>query len=73
MEKYSPEEIKDIEAREKKGLEYLKELQLTPAAQVYKQNIGNDMFVDKVTPYLQDIKYNKNEPAKEDKKSVDTK
>jgi hypothetical protein len=57
--KYSEEEIKDITEREKKCLDFLKENQMTPAAQVSKVNMGEDMFVDKVTPYLQDIKYKK--------------
>lgn len=51
------EQVKDIKEREAKALEALKELELTPAAIVYKQNIGNDMFADKITPYLQDTKY----------------
>lgn len=70
MEKYSKDEIKDIQDREKKGLKALKDLDLTPAAQVYKQNIGNDMFVDKVTCYLQDIRYDKS--PKETNESVET-
>lgn len=61
---YTEEMKKDIQTREKKALQCLKDLELTPAAQVYKQNIGNDMFVDKVTPYLQDLKYKENEETK---------
>lgn len=57
--KYSEEEIKDITEREKKCLDFLKENNMTPAAQVSKINVGNDMFTDKVIPYLQDIKYQK--------------
>ena len=72
MEKYSKDEVKDIQDREKKALKMLAELELTPAAQVYKQNIGNDVFVDKVTCYLQDIRYKKDEPNKTDKESVET-
>lgn len=55
--KLTEEQIKDIQEREKKALEYLKELQLTPAAIMQKINIGNDLFADKTIPYLQDIKY----------------
>lgn len=68
---YTPEEVKDITEREAKGLEALKELQLTPAAAVSKLNIGHDSFVDKVQPYLQDTKYAKNESATEVEKSVE--
>ncbi len=67
MEKYTEEQIKDVEEREAKALAFLKELQLTPAAVVQKTNIGNDIFVDKVVCYLQDIKY---QPTKIDKKDV---
>ena len=74
MEKYTKDEIKDIEDREKKCLTFLKEMDMTPAAQVYKQNIGNDMFVDKVTCYLRDIRYDKTpkESPKKDEESVET-
>lgn len=54
---YSEEQIKDITEREKKGLEALKALQLTPAAQISKVNLGNDTFGDKLIPYLADVKY----------------
>lgn len=54
---FSPEQIKDIQEREAKGLEALKALDLTPSAIVSKQNIGNDVFADKVTPFLKDIRY----------------
>lgn len=53
----SDEQIKDIKDRELKALESLKELQLTPAAQMIKVNVGDDIFADRVVPYLQDIKY----------------
>lgn len=71
--KYTPEQIKDIQAREIKAIAYLKELELTPACQMYKINIGNDTFADKVRPYLQDIKYNDKELIKENKKSLESK
>ncbi len=67
MEKYTKEQIKDVEEREAKALVMLKELQLTPAAVLQKVNMGGDMFVDKVICYLQDIKY---QPTKVDKKDV---
>lgn len=59
MEKssFSEEQIKDIQEREAKGLQALKELELTPAAVLQKLNVGNDVFADKVIPYLQDTKY----------------
>lgn len=59
MQNYSDEEVKDITEREKKGLELLKQLQLTPAAIIQKVNMGNDVFADKLIPFLQDFKYNK--------------
>jgi len=75
MENYTKEQIEDITKREKEALEALKKLELTPAAQVSKQNIGNDVFVDKVVCYLQDIKYLKKDekPNKEDKKPLEDK
>lgn len=67
--KYTPQQVEDIKEREAKGLAYLKELELTPAAQVYKQNLGNDVFVDKIVPFLQDIKYQaKDETSKKSPK-----
>lgn len=54
---YTSEQVEDIKSREKKGLEALKELGLTPAAALTKINVENDSFVDKVIPYLQDTKY----------------
>lgn len=58
---YTPEQVSDIEAREKKALEALKELQLTPAAAVQKSRLtttnGEEVWVDKITPFLQDTKY----------------
>lgn len=57
MDKYSPEQVKDIKEREQKALNYLKELQLTPAAAISKEQIGNDMFADKVVPFIRDTKY----------------
>lgn len=64
---YTPEQIADITAREKKALAYLKEMELTPAAAFNKVNIGNDVFGDKLTPYLQDTKYTQpNAPTKKD-------
>lgn len=61
MADYTPEQVEDITKREKAAIEYLKENQLTPAAGVSKVNIGGDMFVDKVQPFLQDTKYTKKE------------
>ncbi len=54
---YSLEQIKDIQEREVKGLQALKDLQLSPAAVISKVNIGNDILADKVQPYLRDTKY----------------
>lgn len=57
--KYSPEEIKDIQIREKEALDTLKRLQFTPSALLNSINLGNDVFATKVTPYLQDLKFTK--------------
>lgn len=54
---YTEEQKKEIKEREAKALAFLKELQLTPACQVIKVNIGDDTFADKFIPYLQDTKY----------------
>lgn len=61
---YTEEEKKDIEERVAKANEFLKELNLTPAAQVFKVRVSKelgmddkDMFADQVIPYLQDTKY----------------
>ena len=59
MKTYTEEETKDITEREKKCLDFLKENQMTPAAQVSKLQMGNDIFADKVQPYLQDTKFQK--------------
>lgn len=54
---YNADQIKDIQEREAKALEMLKELQLTPSCQMQYVNVGNDTFATKLTPYLQDFKY----------------
>lgn len=58
---YTPEQIKDIQEREQKALDVLKDLQLTPAAAISKfrlvTNEGEEVWVDKVQPYLADFKY----------------
>lgn len=61
MDNYTEEQRKDILEREKKALEALKKLQMTPASVIYKMNMGDDVFADKVQPYLRDIKYKRNE------------
>jgi len=61
---YSPEQIEDIKDREAKAIEALKELQLTPSAQIVSVNIGDDVFATKVIPYLADIKFVQKEPIK---------
>lgn len=70
--KYTDEQVKDIEEREKKGIEALRELELTPGAILRKINVGEDVFADKVFPYLQDTKYApKPEPVAETVKEDD--
>lgn len=69
MPNYTPEQVKDITEREKKGLEVLKELGLTPAAQISKVNLGNDTFGDKLIPYLADVKYTPKPEEKKDEKN----
>ena len=57
QDQYTKEQQKDIEDRVAKAQEALKELQLQPAAQIYKINMGDDVFGDRLIPYLQDLKY----------------
>jgi len=71
MENYSQEEIKDIAERTQKVVEFMKENQLDPRAQVYKENIGGNKFVDVVNVFLQDLKYEKSPKATPE--SVETK
>ena len=68
MNKLNEEQIKDIKEREAKALEFLRELQLSPACQLFYENIGNDGFVTRAMPYLQDVKYSK--PAEAAKEPV---
>lgn len=62
---YTQEQVEEIKAREKHALDFLKSLELTPSAVVQKINIGNDVFADRVIPFLQDTRYTpkKNEPT----------
>ncbi len=56
-EKYSEAQVQDIREREKKALEMLKELQLTPAVSMQWHNTGNDVFGVHPVPFLQDLKF----------------
>lgn len=56
---YTKEQIKDIQEREAKGLQALKELELVPASYVIPANIGQDIFGLQVKGFLQDTKYAK--------------
>lgn len=66
---YTELEIKDIKERVSKAAEYLKSVNLSLSAVVQKVKIGReetngqegDVFGDKVIPYLQDTKYQKEE------------
>lgn len=66
--KYSESQIKDIEEREKKALEFLKELQLTPSASMQAVNTGNDVFAMRVIPHLADLKFKVEEGEVKEKK-----
>lgn len=57
MTQYTPEQVEDIKSREAKAIAFLKELQLTPSVSMQLENTGNDTFVIKPVPYLQDFKY----------------
>ena len=61
---YTKEQIEDITTREKKGIELLKELNLTPASIISKSKLrtesGAEVFADQLTPFLQDTKYARN-------------
>lgn len=71
---YTAEQIAEVEEREKKALIYLKENFLTPAASIQKVNIGNDVFANRLIPFLKDFKYepklspiqNKDLPSKDE-------
>lgn len=54
---YNEKQRVEIKERVEKARVLLKELKLSPAAQVSKENLGNDQFVDKVVCYLQDTRY----------------
>ena len=56
---YIKEQIEDIKVRSQKAVDFLKELELQPAAQMLPQNMGNDIFGLKLTPFLQDTKFTK--------------
>lgn len=56
-ESYSSEQQKDIAERVEKARVFLVEQQLQPSAQVSIVNLGDDVFAQKVQPYLQDTKY----------------
>lgn len=57
MQPLTPEQLKDIQEREKKAIEVLQDLKLTPAAQIFYENNGTDGFITRVKPYLQDTKF----------------
>lgn len=58
---YNEEQKKDIKERTNKAIEVLNELNLAPQAQVSKAIVntqdGQELFADRVQPYLQDTKY----------------
>lgn len=56
-EKYTPEQVKDIEERVEKAKNALKDLQLRPSVVIQAVNTGNDIFAIKAIPYLADEKY----------------
>ena len=61
---YTPEQIKDIQEREAKAIQSLKELELTPASYVAPVNLGQDVFGMQVKGFLQDTKYAKKDEPK---------
>ncbi len=63
---YTEEQITDIKDRETRALDFLKMVELTPAAILTKVNVGNDIFADKVQPFLQDLKYTKKDEVEKD-------
>lgn len=56
-EDFTDEQKKDVAVRIDKARTLLTELQLRPSASVSIENIGNDVFATKVTPYLHDTKF----------------
>jgi len=69
---YSKEQVQDIQEREKKGLEALKALNLTPAVSMQFVNAGNDSFNIRPVPYLQDTKFTP-QPSPLQSNELDTK
>ncbi len=68
---YTPEQIADYTEREQKGMELLKELNLFPAALVTKDKVGTNLFADRVTCFLGDTKFSKNESNTKTSESVE--
>lgn len=56
-QEYSSEQIADVKVRVEKAIVFLKELELQLAAQMLPQNIGDNIFGLKLTPFLQDTKF----------------
>ena len=54
---FTAKEVKDIEERELKCLEFLKENQMCPSVKMIAVNVGNDCFAMKAIPFLNDLKY----------------
>lgn len=58
-QEYTNAQIADIKDREAKGIQALKDLELTASAQVVSVNVGDNTFAQKVIPYLADMKFTK--------------
>lgn len=57
METLTKDQQKDIAVRVSKAHIFLKENDLTIACQITKENLGDDVFADRLTPYLQDVRF----------------
>lgn len=63
---YTDEQKADIIERVNKAMEFLKEIELSPAAAISKVALGNDVFADRVQAYLKDTKYEEKPEVKEE-------
>lgn len=57
MKELTNDQQKDIALRVKEAHDYLKANDLQVACQIVKENLGNDVFGDRLYPYLQDTKF----------------
>lgn len=57
MQKYTEEQIKDIEERELRAYKAIKDLELFLSATTQSVNMGDNTFAMKIIPHFADLKY----------------